>query len=147
MGENVDCGSGRSVPAEASRGLRVSVPRHVAPDYFKGLDVQVALETSAAQSAHVPASVAASAGLALASPVQAVYLVAKTTPGPAVKPATQGQCKQQLMLLLKGPHIHFCPALSCARSHLLWGYHALTHARAAPTLQRQYSLPRACIQT
>ena len=76
--------------------------------------MQVALETSAAQSAHVPASVAASAGLALASPVQAVYLVAETTPEPAVKPAAQGQCKQQLMLLLKGPHIHFCPALSCA---------------------------------
>ena len=63
------------------------LPRHVAPDYFKWLDVQVALETSAAQSADVPASVAASAGLALASPVQAVYLVVETTPEPAVKPA------------------------------------------------------------
>ena len=55
------------------------MPRHVAPDYFEWLDVQVALETSAVQSTDVPASVAALAGLALASPVQAV---AKTIPEP-----------------------------------------------------------------
>ena len=59
--------------------VTISVPRHVAPDYFEWLDVQVALETSTVQSTDVPASVAALAGLALASPAQAV---AKTIPEP-----------------------------------------------------------------
>ena len=59
--------------------VTISVPRHVAPDYFEWLDVQVALETSTVQSTDVPASVAALAGLALASPAQTV---AKTIPEP-----------------------------------------------------------------